>query len=245
MPTFVNRPNVRTTNDGNDVVINVASVDTARAAAVDVVLVQHHGDGQRRDSRRCQHGPELARRVTLGACLVMLLAGCTSSGGSDQRGRTPSSSPSTALSVNDVSCATSIQSASDPPDNYRVVAPGVAVPTAPVLQASDTRETDRTLRLFAKWGLVVRTDTVADLQVGPGWEDRARIQWGWGTRASPGVAVHVPACPQPAGQTQWLAFAGGTWVAQPACVPLVVRSQGQEAQVRLGIGMACGDGSGP
>lgn len=165
-------------------------------------------------------------RLALGASLMVVLAGCTAS---------PAESPR----VNEVSCAASIFAEPDRPDDYNVVVPGVAVPAAPVLQANETRQTERTLRLFAKWGLIVRTDTVADLQVGPGFEDRARIQWGWATEASPGVAVHVPACPQPDGQTQWLSFAGGTWVPQPACVPLVIRAQGQEVQVRLGIGMAC------
>jgi hypothetical protein len=112
-----------------------------------------------------------------------------------------------------------------------------------VLQANETREADPTIRLFAKWGLVVRIGAVVDIQVAAGWEDRARIKWG--SSASPGVAVHVPACPKPSEQTQWLHFAGGTWVAQPACVPLVLRSQGQAATVRLGIGKPCVGASGP
>jgi hypothetical protein len=207
--------------------------------ALTVTFWEGTSDRPGRDSRRLHHGPGLPRRMALGACMMILIAGCTASGGSGQPDRTPSTSPSMPMSVNEVSCAASIFSESDQPDGYNVVAPGVAVPTAPVLQANETRETAGVQRLFAKWGLVVRTETVVDLQVGRGWEDRARIQWGWATAASPGIAVHVPACPRPAGQVQWLSFAGGTWVAQPACVPLVIRSQGQEVQVRLGIGTAC------
>jgi len=184
----------------------------------------------------------------------MLVAGCTSSSSSDQRagGRSSvtasatagvSELPSVAGGVDQVSCAAWIASGSDPPDNYRVVVQGLAVPTTPVLQANETGETDPAIRLFAKWGLIVRTGAVVDLRVAPGWEDRVRIKWG--SSASPGLAVHVPACPKPSGQSQWLHFAGGTWVAQPACVPLVVRSQGQEAQVRLGVGMACDGAIGP
>ncbi|MFG1871107.1 hypothetical protein [Micromonospora arborensis] len=42
-----------------------------------------------------------------------------------------------------------------------------------------------------------------------------------------------------------MAFVGGTWVAQAACVPLVVRSNGQEARVNLGIGVACDESTTP
>jgi hypothetical protein len=153
----------------------------------------------------------------------------------------PSGEPSLAPGVGLVSCGWSIDARPDPPNNYRVVARNVAVPTASILQANDPGQTDPAVWLFAKWGLV-RAGAAVDLQVGPGWEDRARI--GWGSPAPRGAAVHVPACPQQA-EGPWLAFPGGTWVAQPACVPLIVRSQGQETQVRLGIGVPCGSGSSP
>jgi hypothetical protein len=197
-----------------------------------------------------------SRRVRVaGGCLVVLVTACTSSGGSDHRAA-PSSvagsasipggvsgSPSVAAGAGQVSCGWSIAARPDPPGDYRVVVQDVAVPIATVLQVNETGETDPAVRLFAKWGLVVRAGAAVDLRVGPGWEERARI--GWGSPASPGAAVHVPACPGPSGQTVWLAFAGGTWVAQPACVPLIVRSRGQETQVRLGVGVACAGTSSP
>lgn len=150
----------------------------------------------------------------------------------------PSLAPGVAL----VSCASSIQGLPDPPGDYRLVVRNVALPTASVLEAGDSGGTDPAAWLFAKWALVVRASAAVDLQVGPGWEDRARI--GWGGPASPAVAVHVPACPSPSSSV-WLVFPGGTWVAQPACVPLIVRSQGQQAQVRLGVGMPCGTAASP
>jgi hypothetical protein len=106
-----------------------------------------------------------------------------------------------------------------------------------VLQVAESGEADPAARLFAKWGLLVRSGAVVDLQVAPGWEDRARI--GWGSPAAPAVSVYVPGCVSPTGQTHWLVFAGGTWVARAACVPLVVHSRGQVAQVNLGVGVAC------
>ncbi|GIH17511.1 hypothetical protein [Rugosimonospora africana] len=136
-----------------------------------------------------------------------------------------------------VSCASSIAGLPDPPDDYRVVARNVAVPIASVLQVIDQGGADPAARLFAKWGLLVRAGAAVDLRVGPGWEDRARLSWGGAAVSA--TAVQVPACPAPS-SSAWLVFAGGTLVAQPACLPLIVRSQGQETQVRLGVGVPCG-----
>jgi hypothetical protein len=196
------------------------------------------------------------RLIALGACLMVAVAGCTPSEDSGQRAGPPSSvAPSTSITTGDgdlpsavgsvvqLSCGTSILAEPDVPEHYRVVLPGVAVPAGPVLDASETGEAGTPTRWFAKWGLVVRTGTVVDLELVPGWEDRARILWG--SSAEPGSAVHVPACPAASGQAQWLHFTGGTWVAQPACVPMLVRSQAQEEQVLLGIGTACVGGNGP
>lgn len=188
-------------------------------------------------------------RVAAGAAVV-LLAGCTSpapaghgataSNPAAVVASTPAGAgaePSLAASVGLVPCASSIRGLPDPPGDYRVVVQNVAVPTTSFFQVGDSGKTDPAIRLFAKWALMVRAGAGVDLQVGPGFEDRARI--GWGGPVLPAAAVHVPACPAPSSSV-WLVFAGGTWVTQPACVPLVVRSQGQEAQLLLGIGVPCG-----
>ena len=119
----------------------------------------------------------------------------------------------------------------------------VAVPDRTVLAVEDSGEPDRAVRLFAKWGLVVRAGAVVDVRVAPGWESRARI--GWGTARTPAATTTVRACAPNDEQSAWLAFVGGTWVAQAACVPLVVRSNGQEDHVSLGIGVACAEGTTP
>ncbi|SCL71968.1 hypothetical protein [Micromonospora peucetia] len=188
------------------------------------------------------------KHVLLIVWVVLPVTACTSSPDADHG---PRPSPGAATSVGaatgapaptaggpgQVSCADSIDAAPQPPDGYRVVVGDVAVPTRTVLQAAESGEADPAARLFAKWGLVVRSGAVVDLRVAPGWEDRARI--GWGHSAVPAVNVRVGACPPVAGRTQWLAFAGGTWVAQPGCVPVVVRSGGGQAQVHLSIGVPC------
>ncbi|MGC4789656.1 hypothetical protein ACLQ22_17700 [Micromonospora sp. DT178] len=66
----------------------------------------------------------------------------------------------------------------EPPAGYRIVAGDVAVPGSPVMQVAESGYADPATRLFAKWGLVVRSGAVVDIQVAPGWEGEARIGWG-------------------------------------------------------------------
>ncbi len=113
----------------------------------------------------------------------------------------------------------------------------MAVPDATVMSVQDSGEADPAARLFAKWGLVVRAGRVVDLRVAPGWPDRARL--GWGGTSTPAATVTVHACPPEGEPAQWVAFVGGTWVAQAACVPLIVTSNGQTDHVNLGIGTPC------
>jgi hypothetical protein len=93
------------------------------------------------------------------------------------------------------------------------------------------------LPLFAKQGLVVRAGVPVEIRVPDEWQTRARVGWG-GSPSVPRTEMMLPACAA-LDQAPWLAFAGGYWVDAPACVPLVVRSQGQETQVQIGIGVSC------
>jgi hypothetical protein len=117
------------------------------------------------------------------------------------------------------------------------VAEVVAVPTDPVLSASPSGESDPAAKLFAKWGLVVRAGATVQIAVAPGWADKARV--GWGTPGMPATSVRVVACPAGGTPGAWTVFAGGTWVAEPACVPLVIRAGGRTEQIRLPIDVAC------
>ncbi|MEV6694389.1 hypothetical protein AB0M35_23235 [Micromonospora sp. NPDC051196] len=149
----------------------------------------------------------------------------------------PDATPSSQDSGGPESCAVAVDALREPPNGYRIVGEDVAVPDREVLEAHESEKPDPAARLFAKWGLVVRAGAVVDLRVASGWEDKARL--GWGSPAEPAANVQVRACAADDDQSQWLAFVGGTWVAQPACLPLIIRSSGQTVQVRLGIGVAC------
>jgi hypothetical protein len=134
-----------------------------------------------------------------------------------------------------VPCADSIGTTSVPA-GYRVVVNDVAVPSGEVLQPVGLGGRGAE-RMFAKWGLLVRVGAVVQLRVAPGWDDRARI--GWGQPGIPATSVQVEACTAGSGSAQWSVFAGGAWVARPACVPLLIWSRGQQASVGLPIGVAC------
>ncbi|MEW2442955.1 hypothetical protein [Micromonospora marina] len=115
------------------------------------------------------------------------------------------------------------------------MADAVAV-SSELLQPSASSDEAGPTRLFAKWGLHVRAGATVEVQVAPGWLDRARI--GWGAGAEPVTTVQVEACPA-ADSSAWSVFTGGTWVAVPGCVPLTIRSQGRETVTRLSVGAAC------
>ncbi|MEU8157711.1 hypothetical protein AB0B94_29005 [Micromonospora sp. NPDC048986] len=172
-------------------------------------------------------------------CLTVLLAACTPPGDPRQHATPPANpaAPTTGTSIGGPPCTPSVDTLPAPPAGYRLVGEDVAVPDAPVMSAEDSGQTDPAARLFAKWGLIVRAGTVVDLRVAPGWQDRARL--GWGGTGTPAAAVTVHACPPEGGQAQWMAFVGGTWVTQAACVPLIVTSNGQNDSVDLGIGVPC------
>ena len=176
------------------------------------------------------------RGVSAGVGLLLSLAACTSS---------PPATPaiSAGSSNSDVSCADSIDQAAALPGDYRVVAGVVGLPTQRVLQASSSGENDSVSKLFAKWGLVVRAGATVEMAVGPGWEQKALI--GWGKPGPRAASLRVTACPAAGasagdgGSNAWTAFAGGTWVTAPACVPLTIQANGQTETTRLPIGKPC------
>jgi hypothetical protein len=189
------------------------------------------------------------RCLLAGLLVVLVSAGCTSAREAARGSTTPPSPPAVSAGVGTgpsspgvagpglLVCTQSIGAASAPPPDLRVVLKELALPTGMVLQTSPSGESDAAARLFAKWGLVVRAGVVVDLRVEPGWEGHARI--GWGSPASPSVSVHVPGCPPPPGSAQWLHFAGGYYVDQPMCLPLIIRAGGQQVRVLIGVGVAC------
>lgn len=99
---------------------------------------------------------------------------------------------------------------------------------------------DPAVRLFAKAGLFVRTGTTFELVVPDEAKDMVSIGWDGNGVIYPSrrVTVSCPASTSPSGWT-WLVYPGGFWVPRPACIPLVVRANGKEQRVPVGIGTPC------
>jgi hypothetical protein len=174
------------------------------------------------------------RGAAVGAGLLLAVAAC----GGEPAPRPSASAPaissppsaSAAASASASPCTEPAGQVDAPGDGYRVVAAVVAVPTDRVLRVATSGEP--AAELFAKWGLLVRTGETAEVSAESG---PALI--GWGSSAVPAASVRITACRE--GSRPWTAFAGGTWLNEPACVPLLIRAGGRSQHVRLPIGAPC------
>ncbi len=98
---------------------------------------------------------------------------------------------------------------------------------------------------WVKSGLMVRAGEEVELSVPPEVREALWVQWGQaGGRWTSDLTV--PACEGQRAEwvisgdaTEWRVFAGGFWVREPACMPLVVRAGQQEERVTIGIGAPC------
>jgi hypothetical protein len=129
-----------------------------------------------------------------------------------------------------------------PTRGMRVVLGVVALPATPstrrALQASPSTLRDPAARLFAKQGLVIRTATRFRLIVPDRFRDRLSIAWGSTSDSRRASTFAVNGCAGPSG-VRWLAYAGGYYVRDPMCAPLIVEAGDQRRRVQIGIGKAC------
>ena len=68
--------------------------------------------------------------------------------------------------------------------------------------------------------------------------DQFSIGWGNAGEGHRGTTIIVDACAGPKG-AKWLAYAGGYYVRDPFCAPLIVAAHQQRRRVRIGVGKAC------
>jgi hypothetical protein len=189
------------------------------------------------------------RGSTLTAALIaMLLAACTSGTVGTNTGKTGpastghtltrpigrSASPATADGESVLPCNTGIRVSYAHVAPLQVVLGVVALPVSPGYPALQTYlSNDGPHRLFAKTGLVIRPGTTFELIVPARFTSRLSI--GWDT---PSRRVVVSGCARPDGGG-WLAYVGGYWIDHPGCVPIIVRADGRQQQVHIGLGKAC------
>lgn len=150
-----------------------------------------------------------------------------------------SSTPSNGIAL--LACQDVIKSKAAPPSDFSIVLNRVALPTGRALQVS--RGSDPAAWLFAKEGLLIRRGTSFDLVVPDDW--RSRLTVGWGSPAKRTSHLRVPEC-RPTNtlnpiqeNDEWLAYPGGYWVSEPACVSVLVRAGQSEQTVRIGVGAPC------
>lgn len=114
----------------------------------------------------------------------------------------------------------------------------VALPTGVALQANPTGEADPAAQLFAKHGLLIRPGASAELVVPEMAPGQASI--GWGSPAMRTRHLVIDGCAGTTATTgAWLVYAGGYWVAEPTCLPLVVKAGGATREVSIGVGTPC------
>jgi len=190
--------------------------------------------------------PMTMRTPVVGVAMLLALAGCGGEPAPRPRAALtpgPSGSPAVESSAVESSavgspvggCTDSAGQVDAPPEDYRTVAGVVAVPTGRTLEVAASGVSS--FKLFAKWGLLVRTGQTVEVTVGGGWAGRAGVGWGGGV--GPAASVRVTACPDGSPPHPWTAFAGGTWLDRPACVPLTIRAGGRSALARMPVGTSC------
>lgn len=170
---------------------------------------------------------------------LLLLAGCTSQTEGTTAGARSSSSLPVAGTATLV-CEHSIDGG-PPPPGFQVVLGVVGLPTSeagPALQAGPGGNGPGFPDLFAKTGLIVRAGAQVELETQEQPGNRTALGWGSWTQEPPTRRFVVPGCPDDRG-TGWLAYAGGYYADRPLCLPLTVRADGREQQVRVGVGTAC------
>jgi hypothetical protein len=137
-----------------------------------------------------------------------------------------------------LACRDAIFSKASPTADLSVVSGQVALPTRRALQANTTGEATPSSRLFAKVGLYVAASASFELTVPDGWF--GRLTFGWGSPGTRTQDLTVSGCNSTGSANSWLVFAGGFWVGEPACVPLLVKTAGApDVTVHIGVGAAC------
>ena len=123
-------------------------------------------------------------------------------------------------------------------NGHTVVVGAVALPTDRPLSVVRSGLDAPEALLWTKDGLVVSTDRAIELRVADEWRGKFSFEWGQ-PRDGPVERLRVPACASTRGAGNWLAFTGGYYVTEPACVSLVVTVDRSEQRVPLGIGAPC------
>jgi hypothetical protein len=115
----------------------------------------------------------------------------------------------------------------------------VAVDTDHTLQAAPSGESDPRRALFAKTALVVRFGKPFEVVVPRAWRSRAAVDWGNDGPRQITDHLQVRGCTPVGAHGKWLVYPGGFYVAERACVPLVVKTPTSSRTVHVSVGTRC------
>jgi hypothetical protein len=182
-------------------------------------------------SRLTGHHDGMLARTTVVALLIVAATG---------QGAAIAASFDTATS-RALDCRDPIDALNTPASFVEPIAGAVALQTRSssrtALQTGTTsRPGGPSTRLFAKTPLFVRTGRKAQLIVPQKWVGRLSVTWGNTGQGITTRALTVGPCP---GRARWLVFPGGYFLAQPACVELIVRVAGKDRHIQIGVGAPC------
>jgi hypothetical protein len=153
---------------------------------------------------------------------------------------TPTSSVSEELAGDRLDCTDPISELASPPDGFQVIDGVVALQTIETssrpLQLGRTVATESGELQFAKTGLIVRSGTEFEIVVSPPPGVQAFVSWGNTGKGQPTQLFMVGPCEA---QATWIAFPGGYFVSEAACVDLIVKHRNIDNQVSVGVGASC------
>jgi hypothetical protein len=188
--------------------------------------------------------------VVVGFVAGMLSSTASAVGGPGSSTGVSFASTGTAAPVASLPCGEQIDSQATPRlSGFATVLGDVALPTRKALGAVRLPGAEPDARYWAKQGILVRAGASFEMIVPPQW--RGRLSFGWGSPATRTAHLIVSGCQWTAGPRQqarrapWLAFAGGYWVRDPACVSIIVKAGDRAQRVQVGVGAACRGESAP
>lgn len=114
----------------------------------------------------------------------------------------------------------------------------VALNTNRTLQAPPSGQSDPRYAYFAKSPLEIRVGQPFELIVPLAWRRRVAFSWG-NSGPQPTMHLQVTGCPYTTEHKDWLVYAGGFFVAKPACVPLIVKTDRHTKTIHIAVGAPC------
>lgn len=187
-------------------------------------------------------GPHAPHRTRITAALALLAAVATGACTGEAETPVPSGTPDAPTETLD--CTAVIDEVDTLGESYEIFADAVALhvdPSALTLPAGGGQA--GAYGFFVKTGLLVRPGVAASIRVDPSPTSTAgqvAMAWGNADATVPAPVFTIPSCPVPTDNAPaWLVFAGGFYVNEASCVPLIIRSGTMTMTARIPIGTQC------